>query len=96
MAVIPKLRQCSMKSFWGGLLDLTPDALPVIDKIEEYEGLILASGFSGHGFGIGPAIGGILSDLATEKKPRLPIDPFSLYRFQKNNIIEEKELTLHG
>ena len=96
MAVIPKLSQCSMKSFWGGLLDLTPDALPVIDKIEEYDGLILASGFSGHGFGIGPAIGGILSDLAMEKKPRLPIDSFSLYRFQKNNIIEEKELTLHG
>jgi sarcosine oxidase subunit beta len=96
MAVIPKLSQCSMKSFWGGLLDLTPDALPVIDKIEEYDGLILASGFSGHGFGIGPAIGGILSDLAMEKEPRLPIDSFSLYRFQKNNIIEEKELTLHG
>ena len=96
MEVIPKLSQCSMKSFWGGLLDLTPDALPVIDKIEEYDGLILASGFSGHGFGIGPAIGGILSDLAMEKKPRLPIDSFSLYRFQKNNIIEEKELTLHG
>ena len=34
MEVIPKLSQCSMKSFWGGLLDLTPDALPVIDKIE--------------------------------------------------------------
>ena len=96
MEVIPKLSQCSIKSFWGGLLDLTPDALPVIDKIEEYDGLILASGFSGHGFGIGPAIGGILSDLAMEKKPRLPIDSFSLYRFQKNNIIEEKELTLHG
>ena len=96
MAVIPKLSQCSMKSFWGGLLDLTPDALPVIDKIEEYDGLILASGFSGHGFGIGPAIGGILSDLAMEKEPRLPIDSFSLYRFQKNNIIEERELTLHG
>jgi sarcosine oxidase subunit beta len=96
MAVIPKLSQCAMKSFWGGLLDLTPDALPVIDKIEEYDGLILASGFSGHGFGIGPAIGGILSDLAMEKEPRLPIDSFSLYRFQKNNIIEEKELTLHG
>ena len=96
MEVIPKLSQCSIKSFWGGLLDLTPDALPVIGKIGEYDGLILASGFSGHGFGIGPAIGGILSDLAMEKKPRLPIDSFSLYRFQKNNIIEEKELTLHG
>jgi sarcosine oxidase subunit beta len=96
--VIPNLNQCSIKSFWGGLIDLTPDALPVIDQIEEYEGLIVASGFSGHGFGIAPAIGGILADLTMKAPPRLPIDPFSLYRFKKNdNLKEEKnEPTLHG
>ena len=96
--VIPKLSQCSIKSFWGGLIDLTPDALPVIDKIKEYEGLIVASGFSGHGFGIAPAIGGILADLTMNDPPRLPIDPFSFYRFKKNNNLkeEENEPTLHG
>ena len=96
--VIPKLSQCSIKSFWGGLIDLTPDALPVIDQIKEYEGLIVASGFSGHGFGIAPAIGGILADLTMNDPPRLPIDPFSFYRFKKNNNLkeEENEPTLHG
>ena len=96
--VMPNLSQCSIKSFWGGLLDLTPDALPVIDQIKEYEGLIVASGFSGHGFGIAPAIGGILADLTMKAPARLPIDPFSLYRFKKNNNLkeEENEPTLHG
>jgi len=96
--VIPNLSQCSIKSFWGGLLDLTPDALPVIDQIKEYEGLIVASGFSGHGFGIAPAIGGILADLTMKAPARLPIDPFSLYRFKKNDTLKEEENkpTLHG
>ena len=96
--VIPKLSQCSIKSFWGGLIDLTPDALPVIDQIKEYEGLIVASGFSGHGFGIAPAIGGILADLTMKDPPRLPIDPFSFNRFKKNNNLKEEknEPTLHG
>ena len=96
--VIPKLGQCSVRTFWGGLIDLTPDALPVVDKVQECDGLIVASGFSGHGFGIAPAIGGILADLTLKKPARLPIEPFSLYRFQKNNILkhEENEPSLHG
>ena len=96
--VIPELKNCSIKSFWGGLIDLTPDALPVIDYISECEGLIVASGFSGHGFGIAPAISGIISDLTLKKKPRLPIDSFTLHRFQNQNILsnDKYDLTLHG
>ena len=98
LEVLPKLGRCSIKAFWGGLIDLTPDAIPIIDKIEEFDGLIVASGFSGHGFGIAPAISGILSDLAMNKVPRLPIDPFSFNRFEKNNIFDQEnnKLTLHG
>jgi sarcosine oxidase subunit beta len=33
------------------------DGVPVIDKVDEVEGLYLACGFSGHGFGIAPAVG---------------------------------------
>ena len=96
--VIPELKNCSIKSFWGGLIDLTPDALPVIDYINECEGLIVASGFSGHGFGIAPAISGIISDLILNKKTRLPINSFTLHRFQNQNILnsDKYDLTLHG
>ncbi len=96
--IIPELKNCSIKSFWGGLIDLTPDALPVIDYVSECEGLIIASGFSGHGFGIAPAVAGIISDLVLNKKTRLPIDPFALHRFQNHDILKEESnsLTLHG
>ena len=95
--IIPQLKKSSIKSFWGGLIDLTPDALPVIDHLSDCEGLIVASGFSGHGFGIAPAVGGIVSDLVLNKKTRLPIDPFSFHRFQNHPISKEKsDLTLHG
>jgi sarcosine oxidase subunit beta len=95
--IIPQLKKSSIKSFWGGLIDLTPDALPVIDHLSDCEGLIVASGFSGHGFGIAPAVGGIVSDLVLNKKTRLPIDPFSFHRFQNHLISKEKsDLTLHG
>ena len=95
--IIPQLKKSSIKSFWGGLIDLTPDALPVIDHLSDCEGLIVTSGFSGHGFGIAPAVGGIVSDLVLNKKTRLPIDPFSFHRFQNHLISKEKsDQTLHG
>ena len=76
---------------------LLSELLPVIDSLDDCEGLVVASGFSGHGFGIAPAVGGIVSDLVLNKKTRLPIDPFSFHRFQNHLISEEKsELTLHG
>ena len=43
---------------WGGLIDVTPDAVPVIGEVARIPGFFLATGFSGHGFGIGPARGG--------------------------------------
>ena len=60
--------------------------------------MIVASGFSGHGFGIAPAISGIISDLVLNKKPRLPINSFTLHRFQNQNILnsDKYDLTLHG
>ena len=62
----PKARPISYRNFpvfknvtivqrWAGLIDVTPDAVPVISPIEALPGFYLASGFSGHGFGIGPA-----------------------------------------
>ena len=96
--IIPELKNSTLKSFWGGLIDLTPDALPVIDNVIECEGLIIACGFSGHGFGIAPAVSNIISELILNKKTTLPIDSFSLNRFQ-NYIFSNKEksdLKLHG
>ena len=66
---------------WAGLIDATPDALPVISSVEALPGFFLATGFSGHGFGIGPAAGLLMADLVTGRAPIVDPTPFRHSRF---------------
>ena len=50
---------------WAGYIDAMPDAVPVISEVDTVSGLIVATGFSGHGFGIGPAAGHLVADMVT-------------------------------
>ena len=54
---------------WAGLIDVTPDVVPVIGPVPSVPGFYLASGFSGHGFGIGPAAGRLMADIVTGDTP---------------------------
>ena len=68
-----------------------------MDKVPDINGLYVAAGFSGHGFGIAPATSHILSNLLLSKPSELPIDAFSIRRFEKEHSPEQNEkLTLHG
>lgn len=73
---------------WAGLIDATPDGVPVIDEIEGWCGLYLASGFSGHGFGIGPGAGKLMAQIVTGETPVVDPDPFRLSRFGTNKSEE--------
>ncbi len=66
----------------AGVIDVLPDVLPVIDAPAEVPGLVVATGFSGHGFGIGPAAGEATSALIAGKYPLADISAFSLARFR--------------
>ena len=57
--------------------DVTPDALPVIGPVRALPGLFLATGLSGHGFGIGPGAGRLVADLATGAAPVVDPSPFA-------------------
>lgn len=58
------------------------DSSPRIDTCKEVEGLAIAYGFTGHGFGIGPITGLLLSELLLDgKTSTLPIDAFRYDRF---------------
>lgn len=95
--LLPPLAEARIRRIWAGLLDLTPDALPVIDHVPGIDGLIVAAGFSGHGFGIGPATGEILRDLALGQRPRLSIEAFAYDRPSLRDAgAKPAELTLHG
>lgn len=80
-AALPVFREARVARIWGGLLDLTPDALPVIERAPEIEGLVIAAGFSGHGFGIAPMTALLLRDLVVGDRPRLSLGAFRRARF---------------
>jgi glycine/D-amino acid oxidase-like deaminating enzyme len=68
---------------WAGLMDVTPDAVPVIDQVKRIPGFFIATGFSGHGFGIGPGAGRLMADLVSGDAPVVDPKPFRLDRFAR-------------
>jgi len=79
----PVFRQARIAQTWAGSIDVTPDALPVISPVEAVPGFYLATGFSGHGFGIGPAAGRLAADLVMGAAPLVDPAPFRFERFVK-------------
>ncbi len=77
----PPLAGVEVARTWAGFIDVTPDALPVISGVERLPGLYIASGFSGHGFGIGPGAGKVMAELVTGRPPSVDLVPFRLERF---------------
>ncbi|MBE9604445.1 FAD-binding oxidoreductase [Acetobacteraceae bacterium H6797] len=93
-AAVPAFADAPIESFWAGLIDLTPDTLPVMDRAP-IEGLVIGMGFSGHGFCLGPVTGRILAALARGEAPDQPIEPFRLARFN-GGAVRGEGVTLHG
>jgi glycine/D-amino acid oxidase-like deaminating enzyme len=69
------------------MIDVTPDAVPVISETPHLPGCIIATGFSGHGFGIGPAAGEFAAQLAVGQKPLVDPTPFRVQRFSDGSKI---------
>jgi glycine/D-amino acid oxidase-like deaminating enzyme len=76
----PDFAKAKIVAHWAGLMDVTPDAVPVISAVDAVPGFHIASGFSGHGFGIGPAAGQLMADLLMGRRPLVDPKP---YRFQR-------------
>jgi glycine/D-amino acid oxidase-like deaminating enzyme len=68
---------------WAGLVDATPDGVPVISAVPSLPGFFIASGFSGHGFGIGPGAGHLMADLLMGETPIVDPAPYRYGRFAK-------------
>ncbi|HBY96166.1 MAG TPA: hypothetical protein DEP84_19790, partial [Chloroflexi bacterium] len=79
--MIPALRGVNFLRMWAGTLAMTPDKIPIIDPATGVEGYILAAGFSGHGFCLGPIVGKLISELIVDGEPSLPLHDFRLSRF---------------
>ena len=77
----PVFAQMQVAESWGGMIDVTPDAVPVIGEVPSLPGFFLATGFSGHGFGIGPGAGRLAADLVAGDPPSVDPSPFRFARF---------------
>jgi glycine/D-amino acid oxidase-like deaminating enzyme len=81
IALLPELRDATITHAWAGFVDSTPDGVPGIGEVPGMPGFILAAGFSGHGFGIGPGAGHLIADIATGAKPIVDPVPYRPSRF---------------
>jgi glycine/D-amino acid oxidase-like deaminating enzyme len=79
-AAYPALKDLRIEQAWGGLIDWTPDAMPVISPIGQLSGFYVASGFSGIGFGLGPGAGRLAADMVADDVPVTDPAPFALSR----------------
>ena len=77
----PAFKNVAVAESWGGMIDVMPDAIPVISAIDTLPGFFIATGFSGHGFGIGPGAGRLMADMVTGAPPIVDPAPFRLSRF---------------
>ena len=59
----------------------------MISPVDRLPGFFIASGFSGHGFGIGPGAGQLAAELATDQKPSVDATPFRASRFSDGSPI---------
>lgn len=86
-ARFPGYAQAGLASSWTGLYDVTPDWNPVLGPVPGIDGLLLAYGFSGHGFKLAPAIGLQLAQVALGHRCDVPIDAFALSRFAQGRAL---------
>ena len=84
----PAFLKARIAQRWAGYIDATPDAVPVISAVDSVPGFHIATGFSGHGFGIGPAAGRLMADLVTASTPIVDPSAFRFSRFSDGSKIE--------
>ena len=84
-ALLPELKKTDIQAKWAGYIDSTPDGVPIIDSDSGVPGLFVATGFSGHGFGIGPGAGHLVADIILGRTPITEVEQYKMSRFQTSS-----------
>ena len=78
----PHLGRPALQRAWAGMIDTIPDVVPVVDRVAAIQGLVIATGMCGHGFGIGPGMGRVVADLVADRPLGHDLHRFRLARFK--------------
>ena len=77
----PRIADVGIRGGWAGLYEMTPDHNAIIGEAAGVSRFLYATGFSGHGFLQGPAVGEILRDMVLRRPTFVDISPLSVERF---------------
>ena len=83
----PSYETAGLASSWTGVYDVTPDWNPVLGRLPDVPGLIVAYGFSGHGFKLSPAVGRVLAQDALGLPTDVPLVPYAHERFRAGRLL---------
>jgi glycine/D-amino acid oxidase-like deaminating enzyme len=84
---MPAFADAQYVAGWTGPYDITPDWNPIVGPVPGYDGLYVAVGFSGHGFKLAPTIGEALGQTVLGQESRVPIDIYSMNRFERGQVL---------
>lgn len=84
----PAYGEAGLASSWTGLYDVMPDWNPVLGTLPGIDGLLVAFGFSGHGFKLAPAVGRVLAQRALGLPTDVPLAPYALQRFGSGALLQ--------
>ena len=85
--MLPAASHARIEQSWARYIDMTPDLLPVIERLDHPSGLVIATGLSGHGFGLGPAVGRSVAELALDGRASMDLGAFRLSRFSDGSVL---------
>lgn len=88
----PVLANAAIARGWGGLYDTTPDANPILGPVPEVSNLLIAAGFSGHGFMHSPMTGQLIAEMICGDPPSIDISEHRIERFRAGTLDFEKNV----
>jgi sarcosine oxidase, subunit beta len=89
---VPRFAELGVRSNWWGYYEMSPDHNAIVGAAAEPDGLVYATGFSGHGFQQGPVVGEHLAELVLGREPTFDLTPFAVERFAGAERREERNV----
>jgi len=88
--LIPTLRGIALARSWAGLIDTTPDLVPIIGAVDSSARYFVAAGFNGHGLALGPVVGRVLSELIADGKSSIDVRALRPQRFAEGDVLRRQ------
>jgi glycine/D-amino acid oxidase-like deaminating enzyme len=90
--VLPGIGEVGIARTWAGYIDITPDFVPVLGAVDRPSGLVVATGLSGHGFGMGPIVGRVTAETILDGRASIDIDALNVRRFSDGSTIAPRNV----